>query len=93
MNDQQLDQNLAKIVGNLNAELPAATGSLLAAAQARYALLHKTAAALQESLESLRMNVKYLVFDLEATRRENALLKRELDALRGGDRNAGDDVH
>ncbi|MEE2680775.1 MAG: hypothetical protein VX641_00215 [Planctomycetota bacterium] len=31
---------------------------------------------LQESLDYLRLGVKYLVFDLEATRRENAYLRR-----------------
>lgn len=30
---------------------------------------------LQDSLDYLRVSVKYLVFDLEATRRENAYLK------------------
>ena len=34
---------------------------------------------LQESLDYLRLSVKYLVFDLEATRRENAYLRRLVD--------------
>jgi len=34
---------------------------------------------LQESLDYLRVSVKYLMFDLEATRRENAYLKRLLE--------------
>jgi len=34
---------------------------------------------LQESLDCLRVSVKYLVFDLEATRRENVALKKALD--------------
>ncbi len=32
------------------------------------------------SLESLRSEVKYLLFDLEATRRENALLRKRLNS-------------
>jgi uncharacterized coiled-coil protein SlyX len=36
-------------------------------------------AELQESLDYLRLSVKYLVFDLEATRRENAYLRRMLE--------------
>lgn len=36
---------------------------------------------LQESLDYLRVSVKYLVFDLEATRRENALLKTFLQKM------------
>ena len=91
MNDQPIDQHLARVAEHLHGESPAATGSVLAAAQARYALLNRTAAALQESLASLRMNVKYLVFDLEATRRENATLKQELAELRR--RGTSDDAH
>jgi len=34
---------------------------------------------LQESLDYLRLITKYQLFDLEATRRENAYLKRLLD--------------
>ncbi len=34
---------------------------------------------LQESLDYLRLTVKYLVFDLEATRRENAYLRRLIE--------------
>ncbi|MHC5025047.1 MAG: hypothetical protein ACYTGG_14285 [Planctomycetota bacterium] len=34
---------------------------------------------LQESLDYLRLSVKYLIFDLEATRRENAYLRRLLE--------------
>jgi len=33
---------------------------------------------LQDSLDCLRVSVKYLVFDLEATRRENESLKKAL---------------
>ena len=46
-------------------------------------------AELQESLDYLRLTVKYLVFDLEATRRENAYLRRLIerndDGAAGGD--------
>lgn len=34
---------------------------------------------LMEELDNLRVTVKYLVFDLEATQRENALLKKLLE--------------
>jgi len=33
---------------------------------------------LQESLDYLRVSIKYLLFDLEATRRENVYLKKLL---------------
>lgn len=34
---------------------------------------------LQDSLDYLRLSVKYLVFDLEATRRENAYLRKLIE--------------
>ena len=37
----------------------------------------------QEALSQLRLDMKYLIFDLEATRREKESLQAELDELRG----------
>jgi len=34
---------------------------------------------LQQSLDHLRLGIKYLIFDLEATRRENADLRKRLE--------------
>lgn len=45
----------------------------------RHEKLRQTVGALQESLDQLRLSVKYLVFDLEATRRENRYLKQLLN--------------
>ncbi|MBX3353276.1 MAG: hypothetical protein KF684_10110 [Phycisphaeraceae bacterium] len=52
----------------------------------RHERMRKTVAQLQESLDYLRLSVKYLVFDLEATRRENSYLRKLLQQGRG---NAG----
>ncbi len=41
--------------------------------------LRKSVGSLQESLDYLRVSVKYLLFDLESTRRENAYLKKLLE--------------
>ncbi|AQT67016.1 hypothetical protein STSP2_00154 [Anaerohalosphaera lusitana] len=41
--------------------------------------LDKSIDGLQDSLDSLRLSVKYLIFDLEATRRENSQLKKALE--------------
>ncbi len=46
--------------------------------------------ALQESLDYLRLTVKYLVFDLEATRRENAHLRRIVEQGNQGYGEGGD---
>lgn len=52
-------------------------------AMERQEKLKRTVGTLQESLDQLRLSVKYLVFDLEATRRENVYLRRLLS--QGGD--------
>jgi hypothetical protein len=41
--------------------------------------LRREMAALEDSLDHLRLAIKYLVFDLEATKRENRLLRELLD--------------
>ena len=45
----------------------------------RQARIKASVAELQESLDYLRLSVKYLVFDLEATRRENRYLRRMIE--------------
>ena len=40
--------------------------------------LQQKLATLQQSLDYLRLSVKYLIFDLEATRRENVELRKRL---------------
>ena len=41
--------------------------------------LKKTVEGLQETLDYLKLTIKYLLFDLEATRRENAYLRKLLE--------------
>ena len=54
--------------------------------------IKNSVAELQESLDYLRLSVKYLVFDLEATRRENAYLRRMLEqSSRDAQRKLGED--
>jgi hypothetical protein len=45
----------------------------------RHERLRATVSTLQESLDYLRLSIKYLVFDLEATRRENTYLRKMLE--------------
>ncbi len=51
--------------------------------RSRHDRMRKTIADLQESLDYLRLSIKYLVFDLEATRRENQYLRKLLDRQAG----------
>ncbi len=41
--------------------------------------LRKSAGNLQESLDYLRVSIKYILFDLESTRRENTYLRKMLE--------------
>jgi len=45
----------------------------------RHQELKKTVSSLQESIDFLRLSIKYLLFDLEATRRENSYLRKMLE--------------
>lgn len=45
----------------------------------KYEDLLKTLIILQDTLDSLRLNVKYLLFDLEATKDENSVLRKKLE--------------
>ena len=54
-------------------------GLVFVLAEDRRERIRASVTELQESLDYLRLSVKYLVFDLEATRRENTCLKNLLD--------------
>lgn len=43
---------------------------------------HRVLAFIQESISQLRLDMKYLIFDLEATRKERDDCRRQLEELR-----------
>lgn len=45
----------------------------------KYEDLKHSLIVLQDSLDSLRLNVKYLLFDLDATKKENMALRKKLE--------------
>jgi len=49
----------------------------------RHEKLKKTVHSLHESIDFLRVSIKYLMFDLEATRRENKYLRKMLEEQAG----------
>ena len=49
----------------------------------RHQELKKTVHTLHESIDFLRLSIKYLLFDLEATRRENSYLRKMLEDQAG----------
>ena len=64
--------------------------SLAEETRKRRTRIRASVSALQESLDYLRLTVKYLVFDLEATRRENAQLRRIVEQSNHEFRGGGD---
>ena len=58
--------------------------SMAAETKKRHEEIKKTVGGLQDAIDALRLSIKYLMFDLEATRRENDYLRKMLDSF-GGD--------
>jgi hypothetical protein len=87
MNEQEFQGKLAELMGEIST-LPATERQKLEQladeTQKRHERLRKTVSGLQESLDYLRLSIKYLVFDLEATKRENGYLRKMLEETTGG---------
>ena len=82
MNENEFQGKLAELMGEISTLPPAERAKLQKVAdeaRERHERLTKTVGNLQESLDYLRLSIKYLVFDLEATRRENGYLRRMLE--------------
>ena len=99
MDERELHTKLAELMGEIStlpaaerrklelAQQPKVDQAVLAQwaveQRQRHERLRQTVCGLQESLDYLRLSIKYLVFDLEATRRENGRLKRMLEEASG----------
>ena len=82
MNQEFFEEKLEELVRELGSLPNPAHQKLLQIAhqhKSNQKRLKNSLRSLQESLDYLRVSVKYLIFDLEATRRENAYLKRLLE--------------
>jgi chromosome segregation ATPase len=87
MNEQDFQTKLAELMGEISTLPPGERQKLEKLAdetRARRERLRQTVSSLQESLDYLRLSIKYLVFDLEATRRENSYLRKMLEETTGG---------
>ena len=82
MDEKTFQDKLAELLGEISS-LPSnereALESLANQTQQRHQQLKKTVRDLQESLDYLRLSIKYLLFDLEATRRENQYLRKMIE--------------
>lgn len=80
MDERSLEKSLSELlqtVGGASAAPEIATAVQATATQNDQ--LQQAVSSLQDSLDYLRLTVKYLLFDLEATRRENAHLRKMLE--------------
>ncbi|MEM6393488.1 MAG: transcriptional regulator [Planctomycetota bacterium] len=78
MDDQTFQTKLAALMSEISTLPPTERAKLQKLADAtkdRRDKVKQSIGELQESLDYLRLSIKYLVFDLEATRRENQYLR------------------
>ena len=75
---KKLDE-LVKEIGNLPKHQQTKLLKLAEETKKKHKKLNESVGSLQDSLDYLRLSVKYLLFDLEATRRENAYLRGLLE--------------
>ena len=88
MDEKTFQERLAELMGDISTLPKTERDKLTELAQQtqqRHSKLRKTVHDLQESLDYLRLSIKYLVFDLEATRRENDYLRKMLEQDPSGD--------
>lgn len=82
MDEKTFQTKLAELMSEISTLPKAERDKLTNMAQEtqdRHNKLRKTVNDLQESMDYLRLSIKYLVFDLEATRRENSYLRKMLE--------------
>lgn len=87
MDETTFQRKLAELVqeiGNLPEDEKKKLSGLVEQAKERHDKLRKTVLNLQDSIDYLRLSIKYLLFDLEATRRENGYLRKMLEEQSGG---------
>ncbi len=82
MDEDTFQRKLAELIAEIGT-LPAGERDklelLVAQTRERHEQLKATFNSLQESIDFVRLSIKYLLFDLEATRRENAQLRKMIE--------------
>ncbi len=86
MDDAQFNDKLESLLGSEAFEPPRQEKIVNLARKSReqHDRLQQRLATLQQSLDYLRLSIKYLIFDLEATRRENVELRNRLNRPKPG---------
>ncbi len=82
MNEETFQRKLAELVAEIGT-LPDSDRErlelLAEQTKERHKQLRETVSQLQSSIDFLRLSIKYMLFDLEATRRENAQMRKMLE--------------
>lgn len=87
MDEATFQKKLTELVheiGNIPEEERTKLQLLASQTRERHEKLKQTVLSLQDSIDYLRLSIKYLLFDLEATRRENGYLRKMLEEQSGG---------
>jgi len=82
MNEEAFQRKLNDLIQEIRALPQEEQDKLYALAEEtkkRHKDLKETVSSLQESIDYLRLSIKYILFDLEATRRENGYLRKMLE--------------
>lgn len=88
MDNESIERQLNDLIVEIGALPPkeqAKLEKLTKETQTKNNNLQKSFHAIQESMDFLRLSIKYILFDLEATRRENKYLRKMLDEDNGYD--------
>lgn len=98
MNERNIEERLSRLIEQLQSlptEYREKLESLCNKDSEQRSLIEETVSKLQDSLDYLRLSVKYMVFDLEATRRENVYLRKLVEQIRRDStrRDEGNDNH
>ena len=88
MEEKDFQKKLSELMGEIST-LPASErdklNQLAEQTKQRREQMKKTVTDLQENLDHLRLSIKYMVFDLEATRRENSYLRKMMTEQNASD--------
>jgi len=95
MDEKTFNDQLAEILSSIES-LPTdeqrELKDLVQKTKERYKDQKKLAEEIMDSIDYLRLSIKYLMFDLEATRRENSYLRRMLEEANQDRGNPYEDV-
>ncbi|MCH2146737.1 MAG: hypothetical protein MK073_02830 [Phycisphaerales bacterium] len=85
MNERNIEERMCRLIEQLHALPQEHRKPIEKACEHNFSQQSKiedSVAKLQDSLDYLRLSVKYMIFDLEATRRENVYLRKLVEQIR-----------